>query len=584
MTAWNGTSSDLAHEASYLDNRSDLYAYVRPAAVSATMLKLDRNLTRYSQAGSRLFLVRLVVILLLFCANLAPTEAAAQSNVLKFGIDAADLGTGDPHQAASRNDRAVVDMIFNGLLRYRPGEAPSIEPDLAVEIPHPRIVDGKQVWTFQLRQDVMCQPGPNSEGYQMSADDVVFSLRRAADPERSAYAGDYQGMTVERVDDFTVDVIFDTPISSILFFPKVADYAGGFIVCRRAIEAAGDQDFASHPVGTGPFRFGSHAPGEQVRLLANEQYFRGRPLLDGVDVHYVPNFAERDAGLRGGEFDVIFGSEKPDWFEAIQSDESIQVDIFGVGQVITMHFNTNKKPLDDVRVRKALAYALDREVFRSHFAEGVVENVYSPVPIDFLPGGLTHEEVARLGLDYPFDADKAKALLEEAGYPDGFSLKLVTSERDHYRANYESLRDQLAPLNIDIELEVVPHRKMHERIRQDENAIVIYVAWRPNADTFLTRFFHSDSTVVTGASPDTNFSHYDQIDPLIEAARTAREPAAQVRFWKQAQIKLLDDAVAYPLHYVNLVYGRRTNVDYGHPLKAAMALYPQFNEKTHLVK
>jgi peptide/nickel transport system substrate-binding protein len=247
-----------------------------------------------------------------------------------------------------------------------------------------------------------------------------------------------------------------------------------------------------------------------------------------------------------------------------------------------MHFNTNKKPLDDRRVRKALAYAVDREVFRSLFAEGVVENVYSPVPGDFLPGGLTHEEVAQLGLDYAYDPAKAKALLAEAGYAHGFSLKLVTSERGHYLANYESLRDQLAPLKVDIELEVVEHRKMHERIRQDENPIVIYVAWRPNADIFLTRFFHSDSTVVTGGSPDTNFSHYDQIDRLIETARTARRPADQVRFWKQAQIKLLEDAVAYPLHYVNLVYARRTNVDYGHVLKAAMALYPQFTENTRL--
>ena len=65
-------------------------------------------------------------------------------------------------------------------------------------------------------------------------------------------------------------------------------------------------------------------------------------------------------------------------------------------------------------------------------------------------------------------------------------------------------------------------------------------------------------------------------------ARTTRKPANQVRFWKQAQVKLLDDAVAYPLHYVNLVYARRTNVDYGHALKAAMALYPQFTEKTRL--
>lgn len=510
------------------------------------------------------------------------TAADADPGVLRFGIDAADLGTGDPHRAASRNDRAVVDMIFNGLLRYKPGAAPGLEPDLAEAIPAPRLVDGRQVWTFHLRRGVMCHPGPRTEAYELTADDVVYSLRRVADAERSAYAGEYRGMTVERVDDFTVDVAFDEPLSSILFFPKVADYAGGFIVCAKAVETMGDEAFAAHPVGTGPFMFEDHEPGRQVRLTANASYFRGRPRLDGVEVRYVPEFAERDAELRLGELDVIFGSEEPGWFEAVRDDQAVHVDVFGVGQVITLHFNTSRKPLDDVRVRKAIAYALDREAFRSLFAEGVVENVYSPVPVRFLPGGLAGEEVARLGLDYSYDPAKARELLSEAGYPDGFTMRLVTSERGHYVANYESLRDQLAPLGIAIDLEVVAHRKMHERIREDENPIVIYVAWRPNADTFLTRFFHSDSIVVTGASPDTNFSHYGLIDRLIEAARGAREPAHQVRFWKQAQIKLLEDMAAYPLHYVNLVYARRADVDYGHELSATVALYPQFTETTRL--
>jgi peptide/nickel transport system substrate-binding protein len=530
----------------------------------------------------------LVLILFagLFSPNFMALAAGAKETVprlLRIGIDAADLGTGDPHRAASRNDRAVVDMIFNGLLRYKPGEAPEIEPDLALAIPYPQIVDGKQVWRFELRRDVMCHPGPQSDAYQLTSDDVVFSLRRAADPDVSAYAGDYEGMTVSKVDDFTVDLVFEKPLSSILFFPKVADYAGGFIVCRKAVEALGDHGFATHPVGTGPFVFENHAAGERVILAANEVYFRGRPLLDHVEVHYLPKFEERDRRLREGELEVIFGSEKPDWFKAVEDDRSIAVDVFGVGQVITMHFNTARPPLDDPRVRKALAYAVDREVFRSLFAEGVVENVYSPVPVDFLPGGLTREEAVRLRLDYAHDPDQARALLVQAGHENGFALKLVSSERGHYLANYESLRDQLAAIGIEIELEVVEHREMHKRIRADENAIVIYVAWRPNADVFLTRFFHSASTVVTGASPDTNFSHYDGIDELIETARRARDPADQVRFWKQAQVKLLSDAVAYPLHYVNLVYARRNNVDYSHPLKATMALYPQFTETTRLM-
>ena len=312
--------------------------------------------------------------------------------ILRFGIDAADLSTLDPHFAAARNDRAVVDMIFNGLLRYKPGNSPLIEPDLTVSIPEPEIVDGKQVWTFELRRGVICHQGPQTEAYELTADDVVYSLQKAATGDRSAYAGEYTDIAVEKVDDYTVRFTLEKPLSSFLFLPKIVDYAGGFIVCKKAVEEMGDETFSTHPIGTGPFRFESHTPAEIVRLVANEQYFRGQPLLEGVEVLYLPEFSDRDLGLRSGDLDVIFGSEETEWFEEVKQEQDIIVDVFGVGQVITAHFNTSVEPLDDVRVRKAIAYALNRDEFLDLFAEGVVANVYSPVPVQFLPGGLTKEE------------------------------------------------------------------------------------------------------------------------------------------------------------------------------------------------
>lgn len=512
-----------------------------------------------------------------------PEEAVIPA-MLRFGIDAADLGTLDPHFAAARNDRAVVDMIFNGLLRYEPGNYPLIEPDLAVSIPDPEIVAGKQVWTFELRRGVMCHPSPQTEAYELSADDVVYSLQKAANGDRSAYAGEYTDMTVEKVDDYTVRITLEKPLSSFLFLPKVVDYAGGFIVCKKAVEAMGDEAFSTHPVGTGPFKFESHTPGEKVRLVANEQYFRGQPLLEGVEVIYLPEFSDRFERLKSGELDVIFASEESEAIEEIEQEAEIVVDIFGVGQVVTAHFNTSLEPLNDVRVRQAMAYALDRDEFLHVFAEGVATNVYSPVPAQFLPGGLTKEEVEALNLDYGRDLEKAKQLLDEAGYPDGFTLEVVTSEREHYRKNYESMKEQLAQIGIELNINVVDHSTMHDIIREDKNPIVIYVAWRPNADVFLSSFFHSDSTVVTGANPDTNFSHYDQIDSLIEGARNELDPIKQTQLWKQAQIKIMDDMVAYPLHILNFVYAHRTNVEYGHDLVGTTALYPQFTETTRIVQ
>ena len=519
-------------------------------------------------------------------AQAGAEEAAAEGGgqVLRLAINAADLGSLDPHFASSTQDRTGVSMVFNGLVRYAPGDAPNLEPDLAVAIPEPEMVDGKQVWTFELNQGVLCHPGPSTEAYELTADDVVYSLTKSANPDRSAFAGEYTGMTVEKVDDYTVQVILDPPLSPTLFLPKVADYAGGFIVCSQAIEAMGDEEFKTHPVGTGPFIVQEYTPQDKVTYVANPDFFRGAPLLDGVELRYMPEISSRDLGLRAGDLDVSSGLVEATWAESISAEEGIEVDVFGVGEVVTIHFNTTVEPLNDVKVRQAIAYALDRDEFLALFGPGVADNVYSQVPAQFMPGGLTQEEAAAEGLDYAYDPDRAMALLEEAGYADGFSLEVISSEQPAYRKIYESMQAQLAKVGIDLQISIVDHSSMHSQIRQDVNPIVVYVAFRPNADVYLTRFFHSDSIVVSGANPDTNFSHYDQIDDLIEAARAATDPDAQIGMWKDAQKQILADMAAHTLMYQNQVYARSDAVDYGHPLNAVLNLNPQITEATDIVR
>ncbi|HEY85561.1 MAG TPA: polyamine ABC transporter substrate-binding protein [Chloroflexi bacterium] len=510
------------------------------------------------------------------------TPEPKEAVMLRYADKAADLGTMDPHFAAATQDRNLVDMIFNALVRYKPGDGSAFEPDLAEALPEPVIEGGKQVWTFNLRRGVMCHPSEAVPAYELTAADVVFSLQKSANADTSAYAGAYNDMTVEALDDYTVKITLDNPVSPVLFFPNVSDYAGGFIICQKSYEAIGAEAFKTNPVGTGPFMFDSYSAQEKVVLVANDNYFRGRPLLDGVDYRFMPELNSRELGLLSGELDVINGAAEGIWVDRINQEEGVRVDVYGVGEVATIHFDITVEPLNIPEVRKAIAYALDRDEFLALFGEPVAANVYSQVPAKFLAGGLTQSEVQDLGLEYALDRDKAKALLAEAGYPDGFSLKMVSSERESYLKNYQSMQAQLAEIGIEIEIEVVDHSSMHSLIREDANPIVIYVAWRPNADVYLTRFYHSDSIVVSGAKPDTNFSHYDQIDELIESARVELDAGKQVEMWKEAQIKILEDMVAYPLQYQNQVTARNVNVDYGHELKSVFALYPQITENTRI--
>ncbi|WP_207682189.1 ABC transporter substrate-binding protein [Desulfonema magnum] len=511
-------------------------------------------------------------------------QVSAKAEILRLGFNIKDMTTLDPHFANDSRKRAIAEMVFNRLIRYKPGdETGTLEPDLAENIPRePEIADGRQVWTFKLRKGVMFHKGPETDPYEMTADDVVYSLQKAAEWVSPIYAGDYSGMTVEKAGDYSVKIILEKPMSPTLFIPRLAAYPGGFIVSKKALLAMRYEDFKTHPVGTGPFMIDKLTPKKSLRLRANKDYFRSRPLLRSIDIRFIPKLKTREAGLKAGRLHIIDGVSDTKWIRKMKRLADVTVDLQGIGEATMLHFNTSVKPMNDMRVRKAIAYALDRNEFLNCFGGHLLEKLYSPVPAQ-LTGGLKQEKVKELKLDYTADLEKAMSLLDKTEYADGFSLELVTSERPVYRKYYECLRDQLEEIGIDCDLNVLAHSSMHTRIRQGENPIVIYIAWRPDADAILTRFFHSDSVVLTGAKPDANFSHYDKTDKLINAARTEISTEEQNRLWKYAQIKVLDDMAAYPLHYIKPVHARRKYVDYGYDI-TRMTPYPYITEKTRIVK
>ncbi|MDF3042048.1 MAG: 4-phytase [Thermomicrobiales bacterium] len=336
--------------------------------------------------------------------------------VLRFAVNAADLASLDPHFASGTQDRTVADMIYNALVRYVPGNTAEIEADLATEIPTPEMVDGKQVWTFTLRDGVMCHPTAESEAYELTADDVVYSLQKSADPDRSAYAGDYEGMTVEKVDDSTVAITMDTPLSETLFLPKIANYSGGFIVCSQAVEALGDEAFRTNPAGTGPFMFQRYTPQNSVVLTANDDYFRGAPLLGGVEVRYIADPSSRELGLQGGELDLVAGVNEAQWVDRINSEGTLTADVFGVAEAVWVNLNITQEPLDDPLVREAIALAINRDEHAALRGEPVSESLYSVVP-STLPGGLSEEEATAADVLYQQDLERAPSTRSSSTSP-----------------------------------------------------------------------------------------------------------------------------------------------------------------------
>jgi len=524
----------------------------------------------------------------------ATAQPLAKEQILNIAFDAGDLQTLDPHRAATTVDRATVDMIFNGLVRYPPGDQVRVEPDLASSW---KVSPDKKVWTFTLRKGVFFHSYPgNPGGYELTSEDVVYSFKRAADTKRSSYAGEYTGMTFEAVDPYTVRITIEKPISDTLFLAKVASYAGGMIVCRKAIEEKGDDWAKTFPVGTGPFMFESYEPRQKTVLTDNPKYFRGAPILKQVVVRYIAAVNSRELGLQSGELQIIEGLKEDKWLEKVATFPDVTVKSFGPCETQELNFNMTKPPFNDIRVRKAFSYAVSREGVAAFMGKGLAVPIYSPAQAPPAPGALTKEEAVKAGVVYEDNIAEAKKLLGEAGFPNGLKTEVIISEMaSSYQKPMVAIQAQVKKAGIDLMLKVVDHSSFHSLIREDASPIVYYSAWRPNVDVYLTRFYHSDSVVKSGKKPDTNFSHYgavdangdgkiDSIDDLIEKARWELDSNKQIALWKEAQIKLLKDVAVVPIIRLKYAFPMKSNVDLGHPLEFSWATYsPQITEKTRIL-
>ncbi|OYX44074.1 MAG: polyamine ABC transporter substrate-binding protein [Rhodobacterales bacterium 32-67-9] len=497
--------------------------------------------------------------------------AGPDTNILNVGIAAPDAGRLDPHLSATTIDKAVFGWMFNGLVRFKPGTASpeSVEPDLAES--WEASADGLE-WTFKLRQGVQCHHGYG----ELTSDDVVYSLARAADKERSSFSSDFAVFDkVEAPDPYTVKITLKNPVPSLLGL--VTNYHGGNVVCKKAAEEMG-ADFQKRPIGTGPFMFGEYTPQQSLTLVANPDYFRGAPQLAGINYQYIPSDSARDLAFQSGELDMVYGKQDQTWAERTKGLEGVTVHVMEPAEMSVMYLNMASKPLDDIRVRKAIAMATNRDQFMDFKGRDVTRVANSPVP----QGYLGHADMSALMPAY--DVEGAKALLAEAGYPDGITLKVIHTALPGMLGTMEVFQAQMAQAGINLDLEVVEHATFHAQIREDLSQIVHYSAARfPVADTYLTQFYHSNSIVGTPGGI-TNFSHCAVADAEIDGARVEQDPAKQKELWKTAQEKIMNEICSVPIYENLQIWATRNNVDLGYDLIGSLTLGPPVTETTHFVK
>jgi len=499
----------------------------------------------------------------------AGAYAQGEGPELVIAAPTGQVGTLDPHKAVQNADTAPISWMFNALVRFKPGQTnpATIEPDLAESW---TVSEDGTEWTFNVRRGVKC----HGNGEEFTAEDAAWSIKRASNKETSTFAGDYVDFQdAVAVDSHTLKVTLKKPLVSMPGL--LANYHGGFMLCRSTAEALGG-DFASKPLGTGPFVFAEHQPQRFLRLTANKDYFRGAPQVGQIIYRYMPSEASRDLAFRSGEADIQAGRNTDDWVERAEKLPNAKVVALEPAQLIQIYLNVTRPPLDDIRVRQAIQYAVDRDQLVSFVGKRVSRPAVSVIPSD-------NQGVAKF--EFPkHDPEKARQLLAEAGYPNGLTIKMVQSNVASNLRPMEVLQQQLAQVGINMDMEVVDHTTWHTKIRQDLSDITFYAASRfPVADFYLTQFFHSAS-IVGKPTAVTNFSHCDVADADIEAARSEQDVQARDTFWHDAQRKLIDNVCAIPLYELTNAVVWSDKVDLGYDMVGSFTLLPDITEKVRANK
>ena len=505
-------------------------------------------------------------------------QELAKEQRIRISIPVADIKSLDPAFATLTGEKEIVGSMTNGLLRFPTGKLgiEKVEGDLAERW---TVSPDGLTWTFSLRKGVKFHKGFG----ELSADDVKFTFDRMLNPATgSPWITKYHNLAaVEVVNPLTVRIKLKKADPFFAF--NVIGYHGGQIVSKKAVEKFG-KDIAFNPIGTGPFVFEAYTKGQGVTLKRNQDYFRGAPILEQVNYIFMPDDSSRMLAMQKGDVDLGTGVRRKEWAERATKMGMILMPPDPPQQSIVI-FNMKRKPLDDLRVRQALAYALDREVFVDLLGPILGGPQISSIP----PGYFGHTEE---GLEpYNYNPEKAKKLLAEAGYPNGFDLgDVAISKAWDYLEPMKIIQEYWRKVGVNFNLKVVDHPTYHKLIREDANPVVIYGGVRlPIASSLLSEFYSKDA-IVGKPTAITNFSHYGEvipgIDEYLEKAEATTNLKEKERYFKLAQEKINKDLPAHALFLNRVELTRQKWVDLGYDTKPYETLYYviEITEKTKILK
>ncbi len=456
-----------------------------------------------------------LVALSLIFGGVLSSEAVAQKPVsggtLTIALSAEPPGLDPTTSPAATIKRVVHYNLLESLLKVdRNGKVVS---SLAKSYSISK--DGRE-YTFNLHPGIKFH-----DGKPCTAQDVKFSLERILDPKTAApYRMYYEGIeSIQVVDAQTVKFKTKKYDSNFLFNLARGD---AVIVPRDAVDK-----LKSAPVGTGPFKLAEWRRGDSVVMVRNPDYYRkGIPYLDKVIFKFIPDPSAQLAALRAGDVDVIAYDLSPENVPALEKDPRFKVLKGHTTTDVILAMNNSRKPFQDPKVRQAITQAIDRKAV----IQGAVSGYGTPIGSHMDPTNPYYADLSGL---HPYNPEKARQLLAEAGYPNGFEAVLKLPEPYAYaRRSGEVIADQLSRVGIKLTLEVIQMGQWVDRVFK-------------NADYDLTVMGHAEPFDIEIYGRPGYYFRYNnpKFLELLKKAEEEMNEQSRKKIYEQAQRMLADDFV-----------------------------------------
>jgi len=450
-----------------------------------------------------------------------------------------DIYDVDPARIRDTEDYAISREIYSSLVRYNATKPGGVEPDLAER--YEVSTDGL-VYTFWLHKGVKWHKGYGN----VTAEDVVFSLNRLSDKASGSLYLNQASIIdhVQAVNDYQVKVYLKRPYPG--FLVEMLAYRPGFIVNEKALNEFKDK-YTAHPIGSGPFIFDEWQPGAKIVLKANPDYYGQKAKVAQATFVLIREDSLFELAIEKGDVDLGYFTDA-DVQERIVANKKLTTIVKPAPQTIYVRINVTKKPWDDVRVRRALWYATDRPAIIKNVFHGLAQ----------ISDTLLNPSV--FGYDkqiyYNYDPAKAKALLAEAGYPNGLESELYYYSSETWPKGAPAIQGVWKSVGFNVNLKLFEDAQLYEQYRGGMFSLGADGIMRVGPDQIYSILLHSRSI------PLPNAMRYSdpEMDRMIDAARGEVDTAKRAALYRKIQEKMRADVPIIPLYQPEFVLAMQPNI------------------------